>query len=223
MKPCLVRCLAATVVLVSVIGAGAQSVTVGTADPGSGNEFPFGDGIGTDYEQVYNSTDFSGTLLINQISFFNTQYGAGTSSWSPGTYAFYLSTTAAAVNNLVGSDEGANNQLFGTYNLSGAVPSPQIVFNGTGFNYDPNQGNLLLDIQITGRNGASSTVFMDAMNGDAGTLMSRWYNYGSGAESFGLVTEFADAGNIVPDGGSTLMLLSGGSLCLLGLRRKFLS
>jgi hypothetical protein len=219
-KPCLVGAIALGVTHV----ASAQSITIGTADPGNGNEFPFGDGLGNNYEQVYNQTDFSGSILINQISFFNTQFNPGASTWAPGTYNFYLSTTSA-FGTLTGSDEGANNQLFGSFTLSGMVPSPTITFSGTGFNYNPADGNLLLDIQST--KSGSGFAFLDAMNGDAGTLFNRWYNYSSSTEngtfsdSWGLVTEFGSATTAtVPDASSGLGLLSGVCLALGALRRK---
>jgi hypothetical protein len=209
--------LAASAALGLVHGAPAGSVIIGTADPGNGNEFPFGDGLGTDYEQVYNSANFSSSMSINQISFFNTQYQPGSSSWAPGTYYFYLSTTSVAVGGLVGNDEGPDNTLFGTYNLSGAVPSPMISFNGAAFNYNPSQGNLLLDIQTGPRVPGSGNVYLDAMNGDAGTLFSRLYNAGGGSQRFGLVTEFSSS---VPDGGLTVALLGMAMGGLAWLRRK---
>jgi len=215
--------LIATVAL-GLVSVASAHIVIGTADPGSGNEFPFGDGVGNNYEQVYNQSDFSGPITINQISFFNTQFFPGASTWSPGTYSFYLSTTAA-FNTLTGSDEGSDNQLFGTFVLSGAVPSPQINFDGTAFNYNPANGNLLLDIQSS--TSGSGFVFLDAMNGDAGTLFNRWYNANSDTEngdvsdSWGLVTGFNDvSSSSVPDGSSALVLLSGACMALIAVRRK---
>jgi len=217
MKPCLVG----TVVLGLVNGASAGSLTIGTQS--GGNEFPFGDGLGNNYEQVYNQSDFSSPITITDISFFDTVDGSTPTTWAPGTYTFYLSTTTA-FNNLTGSDEGADNQLFGSFTLSGAVPSPEITFNGTGFNYNPANGNLLLDIQsvTTG----SGTAYLDAMNGDAGTLFNRWYNNNSAVENgpfsdgWGLVTAFSYGPQSVPDGSSALVLLSGACMALGAVRRK---
>jgi len=205
------------------MGANAQ-VLIGTAT--DGNEFPFGTSAGNDYEQIYKKSDFSAPIDINEISFFLTLFTVpGFDTWATGDYSFYLSTTTTPVNQLVGNDEGANNQLFGTFDLSGAVPYGQINFTGTPFNYDPSQGNLLLDIKVTGQvPGQSSLVFLDAMDGDAGGIFSRLYNFGTGTKNYGLVTEFngtpGTSSASVPDPASSLGLLSGACLVLGALRRK---
>ena len=78
--------LATGLLIASSLGAGAQSVTIGTADPSQGNAAPFGLSFGTDYEQVYNQTDFSGPIDISQITYFNTQQPSFASSqWSTAT------------------------------------------------------------------------------------------------------------------------------------------
>ena len=204
------------------VSASAASVTIGTANPGDGNEFPFGLGFGgSDYEQVYNASNFSGSMAINEISFFNTAFNPGGGTWADGTYSFYLSTTSVAVGALVGNDEGADNALFGSFTLSGSVPAGQISFSGNAFNYDPTLGNLLLDIKISGHDGTGN-LFLDAMNGNSGTLMSRKFDFGGGDSGYGLVTEFGtNGGGHVPEGGSTLALLSMISVGLVALRRKF--
>jgi hypothetical protein len=220
-KHCLFRGLISTVVLGSVVGANAQSVTIGSG--AGGNVFPFGlytsgFGPGTDYEQVYNSASFSSSLDINQISFFVLNPG----DWDAGTYSLYLSTTSVGVGGLTGtpSDIGANNQLFGTFALSGAVPSGQFTFSGTSFDYNPTQGNLLLDIVISGQS-YNGGISLQAMDGDAGTLFSRYYNAGAGTSGYGLVTEFSDVpASSVPDSSSVLVLLSGACLALETARRK---
>ena len=202
--------------------AGAVAITVGTADVGTGNEYPFGTSSGNEYQQVYNSASFPGAMVIDQVSFFLTQFtNPRYDRWATGDYSFYLSTTAVAVNQLSPGDFHANlgpdNALFGTYHLSGSVPHGQINFLGTGFDYDPNEGNLLLTILVANQiAGQDSFVYLDAMIGDAGNLTSRQDNYGYGTSGFGLITSFHGTPAIqsVPDGGSTILLLGFGFLSL---------
>lgn len=64
--------------------------------------------------------------------------------------------------------------------------------------------------QIAGQEGY---VFLDAMMGDADALTSRVSNFGAGTSGFGLVTAFSGPSS-VPDGGSTILLLGFGFICL---------
>jgi hypothetical protein len=239
-KPCLLKSLIGTVVLGSVLGASGQSLTIGAFN--ELNLKPFDVGFGptaSSYEQVYNSADFSGDLDISQISFFAPTWVSGT--WGPATYTFHLSTTSVGVGALTGfaSDVGANNQLFGSFTLSESVPVPQITFSGTTFDYNPSQGNLLLQIAITDVTGSSGgEVPFEAMeegpNPPGSLLMSRGYGYGDvfGSDDIALVTEFGTGpGSVVtqlgtgtsypplPDASSSLGLLSGACLALGALRR----
>jgi hypothetical protein len=214
-KSCLLGLVGAAV-LGSVTGASA--ITIGTAT--GANEFPFGTSGGDYYQQIYNQADFSGPISIGQISFFLTDFLAA-DTWANGDYSFYLSTTTAALNSAVAYTPGANNQLFGSFVLGGAVPLGQINFNGAAFNYNPGQGNLLLTISVADQvAGQDGLVYLDAMNDDSGTLFSRYYNYGSGTAGYGLVTAFNGGSSSVPDASSALGLLSGACIALGALRRK---
>lgn len=140
--------LAVAATAVFAVPAASQTVMVGTVGS-SGNCIPFGcsTGLGiTRYQQIFNSSLFSGPLLINTLRFFNPFGG----TYSSGTFTISLSTTSVAVANLstnLSSNVGFNSQVFWTGYLSGSAANP--LFNGTGFVYNPLAGNLLMDITFT--------------------------------------------------------------------------
>src|SRR5215472_7901200 len=114
-------------------GLWASSITIGV---GNGtNAFPFGGEVGgnpgTQYQQAYASTDFTGLgpFLITSIDFLN---GRGTLATS--TYSFYFSIITAGINTLsnsnLNSNLGADNSLFASEALSGAAP-PTLTITGS--------------------------------------------------------------------------------------------
>jgi hypothetical protein len=170
------------------------SVTLGV-DTG-GNTFPFGTpagGAGTRYQEAYSSTYFSSPISITGIDFFLQDGGAG--SLYSGTYTLSLSTITVGVGALstsnLASNLGANNATFETVALSGNAPGT-LSFSGASFNYDPSQGNLLLDIQISnGFAGNQVAQFQDGQ-GTGPSGIARYQNFGDPLLSagYGLVTEF---------------------------------
>jgi hypothetical protein len=191
-------------------------------DLNSGNCFPFGCSGGTRYQQVYNNNQFSSPVTINTISFYNKNYSAG--SIQSADYTLNLSITSKAVNGLDTSNLDNNvtgtNVLFFHGNLGGAIDTTTHTFtiSGAGFAYDPAYGNLLLEILKDGGSG-STTVYLDAHSGTFGDISSRAHNFGSGFESWGLVTGFNAAPVPLPP---SLLLLAPGLLGLAGLKRKYL-
>src|SRR5712691_5279134 len=194
------RRIALVVAMLFLIGlsaspAFATTIIVGQpADVGNGNCFPFGCSPGTRYQQVYNAALFGGPLLINQLQFFNTENSPGLGVVETASYAIHLSSTSTAVNALdtsnFGANVGANDALFFDGIMGGPIGGTTFTIAGTGFLYNPASGNLLLDIFKTGGS-ANGDVFFDARNGTFGSNSSRAHDFGSGFESFGLVTGFS--------------------------------
>jgi len=187
-------------VVAALAAAPLEAQVIGA--PGTGpNCFPFTcynvqGNPSTRYQQVYAASNFtSGPISINQISFFLSPLNAG--PLNTGTYTISLSTTAAAVNGLsstFASNLGADNALFGVFNLGGAAPAT-LTFTGTTFNYDPSQGNLLLDVQTSITSGQTvtdySTSYYEGRFQDAAGVFSRMHDFGDVFDNTGLVTEFA--------------------------------
>lgn len=209
------------IVAILALASSAQAAPVLIGAPAtSGNCFPFGCGPGgTHYQQVYAASNFSGTITITGVTFFDTRVVGG-SFWEA-DYVLSLSTTSKAVNGLdtnMANNIGVDNTLLFSGHLAGLFGS-SFTLGGSGvFTYNPLNGNLLMDItranMVDGREG-----YLDARSGDAGGLFSRMYDYGSGTSDYGLVTQF-ETGNRVPDVGSSLLLLGMGLAGLRAFRRR---
>lgn len=201
-------------------GTAQASITVGNNN--SGNCYPYScfasDG-GTEYQQVFSSTAFSGPIAINSISVDLNNGGLMDNA----TYTLSLSTTSKAVNELDTSNTanniGANNAFFGTFTLGGNMPNV-LTFNGTTFNYNPTVGNLLLDVTISGV--TNKVGYQSFFNADyTGALTSRLWSNSNGTSqgTGGLVTTF-DSVTAVPEPESYAMLLAGLGLMGFMTRRK---
>jgi hypothetical protein len=206
-------------------GAPAHAIIVGApGDPGTGNCFPFGCSTvgafdwGTEYQQVYAASDFSGPIDIGSLSFFTNNIDSGAGAvLDTGTFTISLSVTSAAVggldvHTLVNNITGTNTVVFsGT--LPGSVAfGSQLNFLITPYLYNPLNGNLLLDVVANPNGNNGNPTFFDANNGDFGGLSSRAFISGDPAAGFagwGLVTGF----NPVPEPGSLAMF----AVALLGL------
>lgn len=182
----------------TIVLGNTPTVTIGFPGTG-GNCFPFTcRGFpGARYQQVYNSGLFPGVMTITNISFFNTILpGASINS---ATYTIHISTTAKPVNGLdirdFDSNVGADDALFFSGVLGGPIEGGKFTITGAPFLYDPSQGNLLIDIFKSG--GGPTTGFLDARNGSFGNESSRAHNFGSAFASWGLVTEFNSATEVL--------------------------
>jgi hypothetical protein len=207
-----------------------SSVTIGT-DDGS-NDFPFAGPFpgytGTEYQEAYDSSDFSGPILITGIDFF---LGDGfTGSLYSGTYTLSFSTISAGIGTLSSTDFsgnlGTDNTVFDTVALSGAAPKVLTFVGTTPFLYDPSEGNLLLNIAIAGGKGGSQAAYQDSEG--AGTAVARYQNFGlDDGVGYGLVTEFdsnSGAVTTTPEPGTLPFLFCGlAGLVVWHLRRRRLS
>jgi hypothetical protein len=195
-----------------------SSITVGT-DSGA-NDFPFSGPFfgyaGTDYQEAYASSDFTGPINITGIDFF---LGTGfTGSLYAGTYTLSLSVISSNIGSLsstnLAGNIGSDDTVFEVANLKGSAPSV-LTFTGTPFLYDPSLGNLLLDISITGGKGGSTAAYQDSEG--VGTGIARYQNFGlNNGLGYGLVTEFDSTASMAntPEPG-TLPLMA--CLGLVGL------
>lgn len=183
----------------------AASITVGDLNTGAPSSFPF-DGSyaflgGTRYQQVYDASFFgSSPVLIDSLTFYA---ASTTGETGNGDFTLSLSTTSAAVNGLSANmvdNLGADNTVI----FSARLPafSPLLIFQLVQpFVYDPTQGNLLLDITLSGVTQFKHAPYVAHNGGFVGS--SRMVNGNTaGTDGFGLVTTFG----IVPEPATWAML-----------------
>jgi PEP-CTERM motif len=186
------------------------AVTYGDLTLGNTNAFPFS-GIyydsygGTRYQQVYDGTQFgTGAVAINSITFFS---GSAAPNLADGAYLISLSTTTAAIGALdpnMANNVGSDSQIIFDGSLVPTLPAdaPLAFTLNTPFDYNPANGNLLVDIQISGVTNFSLASFA-SQNGDFGTLSSRMVNGSAkGTTGYGLVTQFGFVSAAVPEPGT---------------------
>lgn len=168
----------------------AQSVVVPNANEsveGNGNNiFPFSTDLAQRYQQIYDSSQFSSGGNIEQLKFRLEQGRAGFNSETIPNILIQLSTTTttpATLSNVYANNAGSDvTTVFdGALTISAADcaaggPCPfDIVINlQTPFNYDPDQGNLLLDVTNIEPVTSSITAF-DAVE-DAQSITRRVFN-----------------------------------------------
>ncbi|MCS7091000.1 MAG: PEP-CTERM sorting domain-containing protein [Verrucomicrobiota bacterium] len=216
-----------SLLLLSAIFAAGSPIVIGLpADPGTGNCFPFGcvgGGASTRYQQVYDKNQFPGPMTIGKLIFYADAFTGDSNLLASGSWTIYLSTTPYAVNDIdsrpFNDNVGADNMLFAVVN--GGVTIPDVwVITGNPFNYNPANGNLLLDIHAN--ISTNGFLFLNARNGTAGGVFSRYHNFGTTFDDWGLVTGFDVADDVViPEPGAFLLTASGlGSLLAMRRRRR---
>ena len=197
------KLLAAGLLLSISVLAMASNTTIGVATPSTGSYWPFGGGATSDglstYQQVYTGAAFSGTVTINGLQFFQTQYTANpaTQGLSSGTFNIYLSTTSAAVNGLDATNLGKNVGLDNTLVWSGTLPNSvafgtPLMFNfSTGFAFNAAVGNLLMTVTLSnGSDPATLTYFDFDTSGSGSTSRAADMSGYTYADNYGLVTGF---------------------------------
>jgi hypothetical protein len=191
--------------------------------PNSNNCYPFGcpeDDWGPEYQQVYASSDFSETITITDLQFYNTQILNGGSP-DTGTYAISLSTTSAGVDTLSPTfvdNIGADNTLVYDASLP-ALSGGVLTLNlSTTFTYNPANGNLLIDVTAPNADNAAIFLFLDAAESAAFSRV-----VGTGVDTdFGLVTGFSTGSpSVVPEPSTwAMMMLGAAALAYAGYRRS---
>ena len=213
------------VMILGAVGVAVANVTIGLpADVGQGNCFPFGCAYNSEYQQVYNSSQFNGPITITNLEFFNTQIKSGATGMNTGNWAISLSTTSADWNTLsttYSNNLGSNNTLV----FSGDLSQPW-VFGGilainlsTPFTYNPLNGNLLMDVVATNNSNSGDGIWFDTNGGNS--YMGRLAEGGEIESGYGLVTEFSTGTTPVPEP-ATMLLLGLGLMGLAGVRRKLM-
>jgi len=221
-----------------IIGAAAAflcmpavaDVTVGLpADSSTGNAYPFGSFYSGQYQQVYTASAFSGPITISDLEFFNTQSDSGATSMTSGNWTISLSTTSADWNTLSSTYSsnigGDNTQVFsGNLTQPWAFGDTLQISLSTPFAYNPANGNLLMDVMVSGvSEPGGADIFFDTNGFNNGTengntIMGRVYfntffSQNIVDSGYGLVTGFSTVAAIPePD----IYVMMGIGLALMG-------
>jgi len=210
------------VIVLAFVACANADIILGTAN--GANCIPFScRGIDNgNYEQIYNSSAFNGSINIGDIEFFNQYFNNGSTQGVANlNFSLYLAVTSQSVPD--GSiPSGA--QLFGNYSLNGGTWTygNTLTFNGGPFLYDPTKGNLELILETTGGSDPSSGIYT-YFDADSAGPFSRWCSACGSNQGYGLVTGFSVAqGGTTPEP-SSLLLTASGLLAVAGVvRRKWL-
>ena len=211
------------VLLLAAMPAAAGIIVGVPADSGTGNCYPFGCSYTGEYQQVYSHTQFSGPITITNLEFYNTVFNEGATAMNSGNWMISLSTTSTDWNTLSGAyanNIGGDNTLVFNGNLyqPWAFGNTLQIILSTPFTYDPANGNLLMDVFVSGASAPGGNIYFDT-NGfnnfgyNGNTFLGRVYGPGNLDSGYGLVTGFSTGATGVPEPGLTGVL----ALALVGM------
>jgi hypothetical protein len=180
------------------------------SDASEGNCFPWGCAYSGEYQQVYTAGAFSGPITIGDLEFFNTSLNNNANSMNSGAWTIALSTTTANWNTLsstFASNIGGDNTVVFSGNLfqSWAFGDTLHILLTLPFAYDPANGNLLMDVMVSGASAPGGNIFFDTNGANvANAIMGLVRDSGTVRNGYGLVTGFSPAS--IPEPASLALL-----------------
>lgn len=192
-----------------------RATTIVGGGTGGGNAFPFGKNsllpYSGEYQQVYSSSLFNGSVQISQIAFASEDAESYLLNLTLG-----LTTTAAAVNGLSTNYNNNKGVDFTTVfsgvqavAVTGTSTTFDLVFNlSSPFNYNPASGNLLLDVFINSDGAVNPMFYVSGTSLDSSRVFNFSGNGAPTADSVSLETQFTVT-SAVPEPSSGLLLLVG--------------
>jgi hypothetical protein len=226
------RVVAALLLVAGLTGSASASVTVGSMD--SGNCYPFncndsGTNVGPsiDYQQVYAASAFPGPISISSITFQS--FPGVPFEVLSGDYNITFSTTSAPVNgldNTLANNVGPDVATFFNGHITGGPIGSTYTITGTPFNYNPMNGNLLMEVSVSNQDLIPNFDNNGYFWADyTGVVTSRIYAFngspdGNGNVTGALVTTFNATTTPEP---SSMLIAGVAGMAVLGfsrLRRK---
>ena len=234
------------VLCMAFMGLSLQASTLLVGDPpvlGTGNCDPFGCpaffGLGT-FQEVYSSSAFSpGEIAISALTFIDFQvHNGGVPSGDTFTLSLSYTSDAPGSLNLTNPNNNVTPGTSQTF-FSGLLPSPVAVpggqvlnINGTPFDYNPADGNLLLTVTVTGTSNGSPPLYLDQSACGPTTTCPSGYTVTTGTAYFGSTIDGNNIGGLItqftytspfatPEPGSLLLVVAGiGLIGYSRLRRR---
>lgn len=168
------------------------------------------------FQQAYDSSSFSGPLTINDISFFSVSTHSMNATYD--LYIGYMDGDYTTISTDLASNRGDDYTFFDSLVLAETVSAGNVTTFSGSFDYDPTQGDLLIEIFRSAETGSNTGRFAAT----SGLPLSRAYEWPHGAKSssvgYGISTQFSTSATGVPAPGA--LALFGFSLLGLGLRRR---
>ncbi|MCA9127945.1 MAG: hypothetical protein KDB22_12705 [Planctomycetales bacterium] len=152
----------------------ADEITLGTANTGYSNLFR----AGLRFQQVYDGSLFTGTRIIDTISFYASTFAGGGSKIDNVVYTITLSTTSA-MPGVLSADFATNrgspvHSFFsGTpMKITGYAPGERIELDGLDYSYNSSAGNLLVEIVKSANPAGPSDGDLNILYQSSSTTMS---------------------------------------------------